>query len=283
VGNGNPLAGGLTIIGQSDVDMDIPVTNVQNKTTFAVVIGNEDYSSFQMDLNTDMNVEFASIDAQTFSKYLISTLGIPKTNITLLVNATAGQMRQAIARLSAIAEAYEGEAELIFYYAGHGLPKPATDEPYLIPVDVSSSNLDYALKLEDVFNKLSEHETKRVTVFLDACFSGGARNQGLVAARGVRIRPKSPFVLGNLIVFSASSEDQTAHPYREKAHGIFTYYLLKGLQVSNGEMSYGELEDFVRTNVMRKSVLVNNKVQIPEVKVSPIFENTWRDMQFSEK
>lgn len=283
VGSGNPLAGGLTIIGQSDVDVDIPVTNVQNKTTFAVVIGNEDYSSFQMDLNTDMNVEFASIDAQTFSKYLISTLGIPKANITLLVNATAGQMRQAIARLSAIAEAYEGEAELIFYYAGHGLPKPATDEPYLIPVDVSSSNLDYALKLEDVFNKLSEHETKRVTVFLDACFSGGARNQGLVAARGVRIRPKSPFVLGNLIVFSASSEDQTAHPYREKAHGIFTYYLLKGLQVSNGEMSYGELEDFVRTNVMRKSVLVNNKVQIPEVKVSPIFENTWRDMQFSEK
>ncbi len=272
----------LTVIGQSDVDVNIPVTNIQNKKTFALVIGNEDYSSFQMDLNTDMNVDFASIDAKTFNKYLIKTLGVPEENITLLVNATAGQMRQSIARLSAIAEAYEGEASLIFYYAGHGLPREETDEPYLIPVDVSSSNLDYALKLEDVFNKLTEHETSRVTVFLDACFSGGARNQGLVAARGVRIKPKSPFVLGNLIVFSASSEDQTAHPYKEKAHGIFTYYLLKGLQISNGEMSYGELEDFVRTNVMRKSVLVNNKVQIPEVKVSPIFEYTWEDMGFTD-
>jgi hypothetical protein len=278
-GNG-PISSTLTVIGQSDVDMNIPETNIQNQKTFALVIGNEDYSSFQMDLNTDMNVEFASIDAKTFTKYLTKTLGIPDENITLLVNATAGQMRQSIARLSAIAEAYEGEANLIFYYAGHGLPKEETDEPYLIPVDVSSSSLDYALKLEDVFNKLTEHETARVTVFLDACFSGGARNQGLVAARGVRIKPKSPFVLGNLIVFSASSEDQTAHPYREKAHGIFTYYLLKGLQISNGEMSYGELEDFIRTNVMRKSVLVNNKVQIPEVKVSPIFEYTWEDMGF---
>lgn len=281
--SGSPLEAPLTVIGQSDVDVNIPITNLNNKKTFALVIGNEDYSSFQMDLNTASNVDFASIDAKTFKNYLNSTLGLPKENITLLINATAGQMKQSIARLSAIAEAFEGEAELIFYYAGHGLPKEDTNEPFLIPVDVSSSDLDYALKLEDVYNKLTEHTSKRVTVFLDACFSGGARNEGLVAARGVRIKPKSPFVMGNLIVFSASSEDQAAHPYKEKAHGIFTYYLLKGLQVSNGEIRYGELEDFIRTNVMRKSVLVNNKVQIPEVKVSPIFEYTWRDMSFEKE
>ena len=276
-------ASSLTIIGQSDVDVNIPITDIENKKTFALVIGNEDYSSFQMDLNTSTNVDFATVDAKTYKKYLTNTLGVPDENITLLINATAGQMRQSIAKLSAIAEAYEGEVQLIFYYAGHGLPKEDTEEPYLIPVDVSSSNLDYALKLEDVFNKLTEHKSERVTVFLDACFSGGARNQGLVAARGVRIKPKSPFVMGNLIVFSASSEDQAAHPYKEKAHGIFTYYLLKGLQISNGEMSYGELEDFIRTNVMRKSVLVNNKVQSPEVKVSPVFEYSWQDMRFTQE
>ncbi|MDZ7604763.1 MAG: hypothetical protein U5K79_04065 [Cyclobacteriaceae bacterium] len=84
------------------------------------------------------------------------------------------------------------------------------------------------MKLEDVFTKLSENPCERVTVFLDACFSGGARNQGLVAARGIRIKPKSPFVLGNLVVFSASfgGLSQRIH-IRKKAHGIFTYYLLK--------------------------------------------------------
>ena len=273
----------LTIIGQSDVDVNIPITNMVNKKTFALVIGNEDYSSFQMELNTSSNVDFAKTDAQIFRKYLMNTLGLPNENITLLTDATAGQMKQAIARLSAIAEAYEGEAKLIFYYAGHGLPKDETNEPYLIPVDVSSSNLDYAIKLEDVFNKLTEHTSQRVTVFLDACFSGGARNQALVAARGVRIKPKSPFVMGNLVVFSATSDDQAAYPYKEKAHGIFTYYLLKALQISNGEMSYGELGEFIRTNVMRKSVLVNNKVQAPEVKVSPVFEYSWHDMRFMEE
>ena len=278
----NTLSGALTIIGQSDVDVNIPITNMQNKKTFALVIGNEDYSSFQMDLNTDMNVDFAGVDAKTFKKYLTSTLGVPEENTTLLLNATAGQMRQSIARMSALAKAFEGQASLIFYYAGHGLPKENTNEPYLIPVDVSSSNLDYAIKLEEVYNKLTEHESKRVTVFIDACFTGGARNQGLVAARGVRIRPKSPFVMGNLVAFTASSEDQTAHPYKEKAHGIFTYYLLKALQISNGEMSYGELETFIRTNVMQKSILVNNKLQVPEVRVSPIFEYTWQDMKFGD-
>ncbi len=270
----------LTVIGQSDVDVNIPVTGIKNDKTFALIIGNEDYGTYQMDLNPSSNVDFATTDARTFKKYLVNTMGVPEENITLLINGTSGQMKQSVARLSAIAAAYEGEARLIFYYAGHGLPKEDTQEPYIIPVDVSASNLDYALKLEDVYNKLCEHPSERVTVFLDACFTGGARNQGLVAARGVRIKPKSPFVLGNLIVLAATSEDQTAHPYVEKAHGIFTYYLLKGLQISNGAMSYGELEDFVRTNVMRKSVLVNNKLQTPEAKVSPVFEYTWKDMLF---
>jgi hypothetical protein len=58
---------------------------------------------------------------------------------------------------------------------------------------------------------------------------------------------------------------------------------LKALQISNGEMSYGELGEFIRTNVMRKSVLVNNKVQAPEVKVSPVFEYSWHDMRFVEE
>jgi hypothetical protein len=275
--------GKLTVIGKSDVDVSIPVTNIRNPKTFALIIGNEDYSSFQMDLNTASNVAFAEIDARTFKQYARKTLGIPEDNITLLINATAGQMRRAIAKMSGIAKAYEGEAKIIFYYAGHGLPHEETQEPYLIPVDVNGLNLDYAIRLEDVYNKLTEHESKRVTVFLDACFSGGARNEELAATRGIRIKPKSPFVLGNLIVMSAASGVQSAHPYHEKAHGMFTYYLLKGLQVSNGQITYGELADLIHTYVKRKAILINEVEQEPEVRVSPVFENTWKDMTFFEQ
>ena len=49
-----------------------------------------------------------------------------------------------------------------------------------------------------------------------------------------------------------------------------------------GKLTKDDREDFIRTNVMRKSVLVNNKVQTPEVKVSPVFEYTWQDMRFTQ-
>jgi uncharacterized caspase-like protein len=271
------------MIGKSDVDKSIPVNEWLNDKTFALIIGNEDYHSYQLDLQTESNVDFAEIDARTFKEYMVKTLGLPEDNVSLLINATAGQMRRAIAKMSAIAKAYDGEARLIFYYAGHGLPHPDTKEPYLIPVDVNGKNLDYAIRLEDLYGKLIENQSERITVFLDACFSGGARNEGLVDARGIRIKPKSPFVLGNLIVFSAASDEQSAYPYREKAHGMFTYYLLKGLQISNGQIRYGELAEFIDTYVKRKSVLVNEREQEPVISVSPKFEESWEALTFFDE
>ncbi|MDZ7604765.1 MAG: hypothetical protein U5K79_04075 [Cyclobacteriaceae bacterium] len=45
------------------MDINIPVTSLKNEKTFALVIGNEDYSKYQMDLNTSSNVDFAAMDA----------------------------------------------------------------------------------------------------------------------------------------------------------------------------------------------------------------------------
>ena len=174
-----------------------------------------------------------------------------------MTNATAGQMRQSIARLSAIAEAYEGEADLIFYYAGHGLPKEDTDEPYIIPVDVSSSNLDYALKLEDVFNKLTEHETERVTVFLDACFSGDSDAGPIgTGTSGPVLVVKNPVHLltqQNGQVFTSTDNEYPACWYAEKKHSLFTYFFLRALQGEgdlnrDGSITVGELFTYVSDN-----------------------------------
>lgn len=192
----------------SDVDKDIPSSNIEHQYRFALIIGNEDYSTYQTDLTNEINVDFAEKDAKIFKEYTNKTLGVPESNITLLTNATAGQMRQALAKLNKLAEVSGGQAEIIFYYAGHGLPDEVTKEAYLIPVDVSGTNVQYGIKLTDVYKTLTEHPAKRSTVILDACFSGGARNQGLLAARGVKIKPKKEELKGKLVVFSASSGDQ---------------------------------------------------------------------------
>jgi len=264
----------------SEIDDLIPVNNIIQENVFALVIGNENYSSYQLGNESSINVEFAEHDARVFSEYLMKTFGIPRENISLLIDATAGQISQALSKMSALAKAYEGKAEFVFYYAGHGLPDEKSREPYIVPVDVSPSDLDYAISLEEIYNSYTAHETKRVSIFLDACFSGGARSESLLASRGIRIRPKSPFVMGNLVVFSASRGDQTAFAFREKKHGMFTYHLLKKIQETGGMVSYGDLAKYLEFEVNKRSLLINNREQEPTIKVSPILEYTWRDFSF---
>ena len=155
-----------------------------------------------------------------------------------------------------------------------------TKVPYLIPVDVNAANLSSAVKLNEVYQKFSDCGAKRITVFLDACFSGGGREAGLLSARSVRVKPKEEVAQGNLVVFTASSGEQSSLPYKEKGHGMFTYWVLKHLQQSKGKSSYGELARFVNENVSVESLRTNYKEQDPQVNVSPSLQATWKTWTF---
>ena len=164
-----------TVLGLPDVDINIPTMQAINPHAYALIIGNEDYHRFQSDLSSEANVAFAVNDATIFKKYIVGTMGIQESNMKFLSNATSGQMNQAISWLNKIIQKEGGEAEVIVYYVGHGLPDEQTHEPYIIPVDVSGSNLQSAIKLQTLYTKLTEYPSKKITVFMDACFSGGSR------------------------------------------------------------------------------------------------------------
>lgn len=259
----------------SDVDKNIPRSPDRYPNRYALIIGNEEYSEYQTGLGNEVNVDFARNDAKVFREYIISALGFPEENVYLLEDATAGAMGQKIDMITKLAAKVGKDAEVIFYYAGHGLPDEATRIPYLIPVDVSGGDLSRAIKLSSVYNKFSETGAKRVTIFLDACFSGGGRESGLLAARGVKIKPVDEFPSGNMIVFSATTGEQSALPNRKEKHGMFTYHLLKTLQESGGDITYGSLADHIRKNVSVESLKVNQKEQDPTVAVSPEIKEVW--------
>lgn len=267
---------------KSDVDKNIPATPYNFENRYALIIGNEDYSSHQVDLSEEVNVAFARNDASAFKNYAESVLGIPEENIIFMLDATTGKMNQGIAKANKIMKVTGGQAEFFVYYAGHGLPDEVTKEPYIMPVDVSGTNASQGISLKNMYAKLTEYPSKRVTVFIDACFSGGARNQGLIAARGVKIKPKESPMTGNLVVFSASSGDQSSLPYTDKEHGFFTYYLLKKLQETSGSVSYAELSDYLNEKVSLKSVLINDKEQTPKVSISSGSENIWKTWKINE-
>jgi len=260
----------------SDVDTAIPDLGVENSMRFALIFGNEDYSSFQSGLRSEMDVDFAIHDAEIFKEYANKTLGVPEANIIFLKNAKVLEMNRAISKVNSIMKATQGQGEFFVYYAGHGFPHEVTKEPFLIPVDVSGSDLDFAISLNEFYKKLSEHPAKRVTVFIDACFSGGGRAMGLMAARGVKINPKENIINGNLIVFSASSGEQSSLPYAEKGHGIFTYHLLKKMQETKGDVNYKDLSDYLSTSVSIRSVMVNGKEQNPQTNISNTVVGDWK-------
>jgi len=263
----------------SDVDKNIPNTATQNEHRYAIIIGNEDYQSYQTGLNSEINVDFAQNDATVFKEYAIKTLGIPGDQIKFAVNIKSIEFKKYLDFISRSAAIEKGNAELYFYYAGHGLPKEGTNEPYLIPVDVNGQDLEGAIALAEVYKKLTENPSKKVTVFLDACFSGGGRNEGLVAMRGMKLKPKEENAEGNMVVFSSSSGSETSGPFPEQQHGLFTYYVLKKLQESKGQTTYKDLSDYLEKQVQKKALLLN-KPQTPQVKVSSGVVGVWENWSF---
>ena len=265
--------------GKSLVDTDIPI-NTKKNNRYALIIGNEDYKSMQMTLSYEQNVDYAANDASVFKEYALKTLGVPEDNLHFMINATAAQMSQKIELVTKIVSKYEN-AELIVYYAGHGFPDEKTKTPYLIPVDVTASNLDNAINLDYFYKKLSSTNASKITVFLDACFTGGARNKSLISSRGVKVIAKPGILSGNLVVFSASSGDQSSLPFQKEKHGMFTYYLLKKLKESKGKLTLEELSNYLKEKVSFQSLTVNEQDQDPGVKYSQKIKNEWSSWNFN--
>src|SRR5208282_423170 len=119
------------------------------------------------------------------------------------------------------------------YYSGHGAPDPADSTAYLVPWDGDASYLKpSAYPVSRLYEKLAALKAKQVIVMLDSCFSGaGGRS---VIAKGARplvnvVHTAVPQD-SQITVLAASSGDQISGTIDDQGHGMFTYYLLKGLK-----------------------------------------------------
>lgn len=253
----------------SDVDESIPTTSDKDNDCFAVVISNENYMR-------ESKVPFAINDGRTFTEYCSKTLGIPTSNIHFVTNATYNNIRYEINWLRNVIKAYNGKAKVIFYYAGHGIPDEQNKNAYLLPVDGYGTDVVTGYALSNLYKELSELPSQSVTVFLDACFSGTKREGDMLSsARGVAIKVKQTEPTGNLVVFSATQGDETAYPYKEKGHGMFTYYLLKKLQETKGNVTLEQLGDYIKDEVSKKSIVINGKPQTPTVIPAKSISTNW--------
>lgn len=259
----------------SDVNMDIPVTGKNNADCFALIVANENYNSLIA------TVPFALSDGEVFRDYCLKTLGIPERQIRLVKNVTLNGLTDGVDWLCGTMKSWNGKAKAIVFYAGHGVPDAETNSAYLIPTDANPTKTSQLYSLEKLYGTLNEIECQSLTFFLDACFSGTRRNGQMLVegTRGVVIKPKTNQLKGNTVVFSAADGYQTAHPFKAQQHGLFTYYLLKSLKESKGEISYGKLFNQVKENVAKEASL-DAKEQTPTVNVSTKLMNDWQNIKF---
>jgi len=262
-------------VGESTVDVDIPVIKRDvNSSTFVLIISNENYENVA-------KVPFALSDGQSFKKYCIQVLGIDKNNIIDVADATLGKMRAAVAEIS---QWKQFCSNMIVYYSGHGVPDPTTGQPYLMAVDATPHIIDTSYKLSKLYADLKANYDNPITVFLDACFSGAAKD-GVVmdkSARGVVIKSNVETPTDNMVVFSACTGSETAYPYTNQKHGMFTYYLLKKLQEDKGKTTYKKLAEYIQLQVMRTSKQILGKVQTPTT-YSAMPDSKWGSMRLDKE
>ncbi|MDE6484303.1 MAG: caspase family protein [Duncaniella sp.] len=261
---------GYRVQKKSDVDENIPVAKKENRNTLALVIANEDY-------NNAVNVPSAINDGTVFAEYCRKTLGLPAENVNLVLNASLGNVYSALTDLKRKVDVLGGEADVIVYYAGHGMPDESTMDAFLMPVDADPRLTKTCYSMNELYKELGALDAKSVMVFLDACFSGAERSGNMIAdARAVAVKPKKAAPKGNMFVFSATSDKETALPFAEKNHGMFTYFVLQKLQKSKGDVTLKDLADFVTGEVKNRSTFVNKKPQSPTVVTSGTMTDLWK-------
>ena len=226
-----------------------------NNDRVALIIGIEKYDQTP-------EASFANLDAKYFYEYARKGFGVSKSNIKLLVDEDAILVK-SLGTLNKWlpGKIKDGKTELIIFFAGHGLASSDGKELYLLPHDSDPDLLARtALSRTELFKEIIALNPKSVTMFLDTCYSGVSRDERtlLASARPVRIVADEQETPNNFTIFSASQLDQISSGLKEAKHGIFSYYLMKGLEGKadsnqDKKITNGELLAYMDENVSQKA------------------------------
>lgn len=243
-------------IGRSDVD-DLPAARPELARRHAIVIGVERYREALP------RADFAASDARLAAEYFKRVLGVPEANLALLIDdrATKSDFEKYFERW--LPNRVEAGDEVFVYFSGHGAPNAKSGDAYLVPFDGDPTYIaETGYPINKLYEQLAKLPAKRVLVAMDSCFSGaGGRS---VLAKGARplVSVQTAPVTGNVTVLSASAGDQISSSYQEKGHGLFTYFLLKGLKDKGGD--FKAAFDYLKPEVARIARRDYNADQDPQ-------------------
>jgi hypothetical protein len=236
---------------------------------WAVIIGAGQYDSAAIP-----RLRYAVADAEAVYRTLTGPGGFAKDHVVLLTDnaerkPTLRNIRWALGTF--LARSARKDDTVVIFFAGHGAPE--TDlrgaerdglAKYLIPVDADPDDLySTALPMDEIKTIFERIDAERVVAFLDACYSGAAGGRTFASLKTRAVNVDDLFLerltrsKGRAII-TASRPAEVSIELAELGHGIFTYYLVQGLQGAadgnrDGIVSLQELYEYVEQQVVRKS------------------------------
>lgn len=220
---------------------------------WAVIVGIGEYQSEDIP-----DLEFAAADAQAMHDFLTSSAAGPFEEDHVLFlkdeDATGAAIREA---LFVFLQQADWNDLVIIYFAGHGAPDPSRpDNLYLLPHDSDLSALAATgFPMWDVKTALRRQiSAERVIVIADACHSAGTQ-EGLEGDNPIAGGFSQLFTPSRrLSMTAANSNEFSLEDARWGGHGVFTHFLLEGLEGAgdlngNGIVTFSEVFDYVQRNV----------------------------------
>ena len=160
--------------------------------------------------------------------------GIPSANIKELINDGADRIdiTRAI-KTWLLKRTVTDKTDIYVFFAGHGLATDDVKGMYLLPYDGVPDLLeDSAIQRKELFADIQATKPRSVTVFLDTCYSGGTRNEETLVAslRPLTLKAEEQAIPSNFTVLSAAKGNQTSQSLEELTHGLFSYYMMLGME-----------------------------------------------------
>jgi hypothetical protein len=250
----------------------VPLGNNIYKTegnTYAIIVGVSDYKYLP-------KLNYAHRDALAFRDYLLHKAidKVDSSNVFTFIDVEATKNNIWL-------KGFENEKlkkikpgdKLYIYFAGHGDAKNAELYYFLgydcVAPDVALYEVSSAINMATVKSIISELvNEKKIDVFLiiDAC-RGGDIPGGKIGVSQFMESVMSR-KCGEISMLSCGPNQKSfEHNSLDGGHGLFTHYLLEGLNgeaTNNKEITLNDLEDYVKSKVKKNSDWFFNTKQIPE-------------------
>lgn len=270
-----------SIIFDDSNNSNIPETSVMNDNTFVFIFRYEDIVDEWRAGEGYCESYVDNKMADAFNKYCNKTLGIPQSHINVIESVLNDSVNACINKIKDLSHIYNGDLNIVFnmgydilgfdnheYYMNQLL-----DELGKIPTRHTFCIID---KLEIDIN-CDAPESVSIKIVDNEEDTKKKSNKGTIRIKpvvedGIHVRET---MQGNMVVLTA----EDAYWGNNYLSDAITYYLLKKLQQTKGDVTLGELYDYINYNIRRISFEETDEFQTPMILVSPNMESTWRSVK----